>query len=166
MLNIFNLFLFLLALWGMFMFSSENVSWLYLSLGLISAALISFYSYRVKLIDEKSELLYLSFGFYRNFLAIYFCNFFSAIKLIFQLAFRREPHKSFSPSIHVVNLNLRKEINPALLATTINMVTGLFCISLRENEMQIHAVEHDYFDHFDFKKLLYDLAEVNDDKLI
>ncbi len=147
----------------MFMFSSENITWLYLFIGLISSALISFYSYRVKLIDEKSELLYLSFGFYRNFIVIYFSNFFSAIKLIFQLAFRREP---FQPSIHIVNYGLKKDLNPALLATTINMMTGLFCISLRENEVQIHAVEHDYFDRLDFKKLLLDLTEVNDDKLI
>ena len=163
MLNIFNLFLFLFALWAFFMISSGNLSWLYLWLGFVSSVLIAVSSYKVKLIDKKSELLYLSFGFYRNFLFTYLANFFSAIELLVALATRREP---FKPTIHIVAYDQKKGLNPALFATTINMTTGLFCLMIREKEIFIHAAEKEYFERFDLKKLSNDLVNVNDDNLI
>ncbi len=163
MLNIFNLFLFLFALWILFMISAGNISWLYLSFGIIASGLLSLFSYKIRLIEEKSELLYLSFGFYRNFLKIYFENFFSAITLIIALALRREP---FKPVIHVVNFDEKYHLNLALFATTINMTTGLFCIAIRDDEIFIHAAEEDYFTRFDLQKLVKQLRHVNDDNLV
>ncbi len=163
MLNIFNLFLFLFALWTFFMASSENLSWLYLGLGFIAAISVAIFSYRFKLIDKKSELLYLSFGFYRNFLLTYVTNFFSGLKLLIALATRREP---FKPTIHIVNYGPKKGLNTALFATTINMTTGLFCLMIREKEIFIHAAEKEYFERLDLKKLASDLVNVNDDNLI
>jgi multisubunit Na+/H+ antiporter MnhE subunit len=163
MLNIFNLFLFLFALWILFMISSGNLSWVYLVLGILSSALVSGFSYKMKLIENKSELLYLSFGFYRNFFTTYLDNFFSAIKLVVRLAYRREP---FKPVIHVVNLNQKFRPNLALFATTINMTTGLFCIAIRENEIFVHAAEEDYFTRFNLEKLMAQLTHVNDDNLV
>lgn len=163
MLNIFNLFLFLFALWSLFMISSGNISWLYLVLGIGSSAFVSGLSYRLKLIDKNSELLYLSLGFYQNFVVSYFRNFFSSIKLVIKLAFRREP---FKPVIHVTNINQKHRLNYTLLATSINMTTGLFCIGLREKEIFVHAIEEEYFARFDLRKLMADLAKVNDDDLV
>lgn len=162
MLNIFNLFLFLFTLWVFLMISSGNISWLYLALGIFSAAFISVVSYKVRLIEERSELLYLSFGFYHHFLKIYFGNFFSALNLVIDLAFRREP---FKPVIHAVNFN-KAHLNLALFATTINMTTGLFCIGMHEGEVFIHAAEEDYFKRLDLKKLIPILTCVNDDNLV
>ena len=163
MLNIFNLFLFLFALWILFMISAGNISWLYLILGIISSALVAAFSHKMKLIETKSELLYLSFGFYRSFLKTYFDNFFSAIKLVIALAYRREP---FKPVIHVVTLNQKFHPNLALFATTINMTTGLFCIAVRDDEIFVHAAETDYFARFDLEKLMAQLTQVNDDNLV
>ncbi len=129
----------------------------------MASTLLSLFSYKIKLIDEKSELLYLSFGFYRNFLKIYFGNFVSAITLIIALSFRREP---FKPVIHVVNFDKKYHLNLALFATTINMTTGLFCIAIRDNEIFIHAAEEDYFARFDLQKLAKQLRYVNDDNLV
>lgn len=163
MLNIFNLFLFLFALWTLFMISAGNISWLYLGLGILSSAFVAGVSYKLKLIEKKSELLYLSLGFYRNFVSAYFSNSISAFKLISDLAFRREPLK---PVIHVVTFDSKRHTNLTLLATSVNMTTGLFCIGLRENEIFIHAAEEDYFSRFDMKKLMSDLAKINDDDLV
>ncbi len=145
------------------MISAGNISWLYLFLGISSAAFVSALSYRLKLIEKNSELLYLSLGFYHNFILAYFKNFVSSLKLIIDLAFRREP---FKPVIHVTNLNQKHRLNQTVLATSVNMTTGLFCIGLREKEIFVHAIEEEYFSRFDLKKLMSDLAKVNDDDLV
>lgn len=163
MLNIFNLFLFLLTLWILFMISAGNISWLYLIFGIMASSFIAVSSYKLKLVEEKSELLYLSFGFYRHFLKIYFNHFFGALKLIIDLAFRREP---FKPVIHVIKFDNKNHFNLALLATTINMSTGLFCIGMREDEVFIHAIEEDHFAKFNLQKSMSDLVHVNDDNLV
>ncbi len=163
MLNIFNLFLFLLALWITFMVVAGNISWLYLGFGIVSAAFVAFSSSKLKLVEEKSELLYLSFGFYRHFFKIYCGSFFSSLNLIVEMAFRREP---FKPVIHVVKITNKNRINLALFATSINMNTGLFCIGMRDNEAFIHAVEEQYFAKFNVRKLLNILPHINDDNLV
>lgn len=145
------------------MVASGNLSWLYLAFGIISSVLIAFSSYKLKLVEEKSELLYLSFGFYRHFFKIYFGSFFSALTLIFELAFRREP---FKPVIHLVKITNKNRINLALFATSINMSSGLFCIGMRDNEAFIHAVEDQYFAKFNLKNLLSILPHINDDNLV
>ncbi len=145
------------------MISAGSISWLYLFIGVLSAAFVSLSSYRYKLIGEKSELLYLSFGFYRNFLKIFFRNFFSSVKLIIALAFRREPFKA---GIHVLNFKYNPNLNLALLATSINMQTGLFCVSLRPNQVFVHAVDKEHLARFNFQKLVSELTYVNDDHLV
>ena len=82
MLNIFNLFLFLLTLWFVFMFVGHDFSIPFLIFGIISSLVISIISYQLKLINNKSELLYLSLGFYHHFFGIYFKNFFKSMNLV------------------------------------------------------------------------------------
>src|SRR3989338_1139716 len=80
MVNIFNLFLFLLFFWFILMLSIAQFSPIYIIFGTVFSYSVSFLAYKLKLIEKKSELLYLSFNFYRHFLKIYFTNFFPAIK--------------------------------------------------------------------------------------
>ena len=53
MLNIFNLFLFLLLLWAMFMLAAGHLTWLYLMFGVIASALVSLVSMRLKLVEKN-----------------------------------------------------------------------------------------------------------------
>ena len=165
MINIFNLFLFLFALWILFMFSSGNVSVLYVFFGILCCSSVAVASSRLKLIEEKSELLYLSFGFYRHFFKIFTGNFFSAIKLVASLAFGS---KQVHPVICKISLKAKYEFNPALLLATINMTSGLLCIGLKneDHEFLIHAIDEKYFDKFDLQKVCASLDEVNDDNLV
>jgi multisubunit Na+/H+ antiporter MnhE subunit len=163
MLNIFNLFLFLFASWMIFTILNNQLSWLYVFLGVISSTLVSIISYRLKLIEEKSELLYLSIGFYRHFLSLYFKNFFSQIGLIFSLAFS---HKEVKSVIYIISIDYKNQFNPALLATSINMTTGLFCVLVKDNNFFIHMIEESFFQNLDLKKTIKILKNVNDDNLI
>jgi multisubunit Na+/H+ antiporter MnhE subunit len=163
MLNIFNLFLFLLALWILFMIAAGNISWLYIMLGVMSAALVSFGSYRLKLIEKDSELLYMSFGFYRHFSKIFFKNSFAAIKLVFILAFRREPIR---PVVYVIKFDEKNKFNPALLMTSFSMSAGLLCIGTKDDNILVHAIDSEYFKNFDVLKTILALRNINDDNLV
>lgn len=163
MLNIFNLFLFLFALWILFMISADQLSWLYVFFGILASGLVSVASFRLKLIEEKSELLYLSFGFYRHFFKIFMKSFFSAIKLIIDLAISRKP---LHPTLHNVKFSPKNKFNPALLMASYNMSTGLFSIGNKDDEILIHAIDEEYFKKFDLQKTCNSLNNVNDDNLI
>ncbi len=164
MLNIFNLFLFLFTIWIVLLVLSSQTTWLYLFLGIICAALVSVFSYRLKLIDEKSELLYLSIGFYRHFGSLYFKNLFSALGLIFSLVF--DKNSNMTPIIYVVSMDHKNKFNPALFASTINMTTGLFCLLNKEEKFFIHCLDQKFFSHFDSYKTVKILKEINDDNLV
>lgn len=162
MLNIFNLFLFLFALWVLFMISAGNISWLYVIFGIFAAATVSIFSYRLKIIEEKSELLYLSLGFYRHFFKLYFGNFFSGLKLIITFALTS---KDVKPSIFAVDFD-SSGYNPALLMTSYNMSSGLFCIGHKGDTLFIHSIDDEYFKKFNLKKTVNILKNVNDDNLV
>ncbi|MBU6139965.1 MAG: Na+/H+ antiporter subunit E [Proteobacteria bacterium] len=162
MLNIFNLFLFLLSLWLMFMLAAGNISWLYLFLGFVSAGLVSLISASLNLVKKDSEILYLSTGFYRHFFLIFVKNFFSSILLIISLSFKKKIH----PTLHRIRLKPNVKFNQALLTATFNMSTGLFCVDVKDNEMLIHAINSSYFKKFDLQKTCMNLRDINDDNLI
>ena len=163
MLNIFNLFLFLLALWILFMISAGHLSWLYVFFGILASGLVSIASSRLGVIEKRSELLYLSFGFYRHFFKIFASNFFSSIKLIANIALTKQ---SFQPLVYKIKMDSEKSFNPLLLALTFSMTSGLFCIGLTNDEILVHAIDEKYFEQFDLKKTCAILAEVNDDNLV
>lgn len=162
MLNIFNLFLFLLGIWIIFLLLSNQISWLYLLLGIICSGLVSIASYHLKLIDKKSELLYLSIGFYHHFILLYFKNFFNSLKLIFSLNI----NSKCQPSIHIITIDNQSKYNPALLASTINMTAGLFCLLIKNNKIFIHCLNQEFFNQFNLNKTIKILNKINDDNLV
>lgn len=162
MLNIFNLFLFLSAIWAVFMFISNHVSLVYILCGIFGAGLATLIAIRLRLFEKKTEMLYLSFGFYRHFLRVYFKNFLSAIRLIIDLAHQKVEIK---PSLHRLKINKNDPTWP-LLITTINMTSGLSCVALEEDEILVHAIDEKYFKALDLPKMQRSLNNVNDDNLV
>jgi multisubunit Na+/H+ antiporter MnhE subunit len=135
----------------------------FLIFGIISSIIISTISYQLKLINDKSELLYLSLGFYRHFVGIYLKNFLKSLNLIFDLAIHR---KSLHPTVHRVKFRDNYRFNPALLISSFNMTAGLFAIATDGDEILIHAIHEEYFYEFDLLKNAMNLNNVNDDNLV
>ncbi len=160
MLNIFNLFLFLFAVWLVLMSIWNHISWLYLFCGLAASALVTLASIRLKLIEKDRELLYLNFGFYRHFFNIFFGNFFSAIKIILRLSLKKEP---LYPVIQIIKNN---DTNLGLLVASINMTSGIFCIDCNNDNITIHALDQDYFKALNLKKIVNSLNDTKDENLI
>jgi multisubunit Na+/H+ antiporter MnhE subunit len=145
------------------MFVGHDFSVPFLIFGVISSIIISVISYQLKLINDKSELLYLSLGFYRHFVGLYLKNFLKSMNLIFDLAIHR---KSLHPTIHRIKFRDNYRFNPALLISSINMTTGLFTIATEDDEILIHAIHEEYFYEFDLLKNAMNLNNVNDDNLV
>lgn len=163
MLNIFNLFLFLFAIWIALIAFSGKISLAYFLFGALICMAIAFFSHKTKIIENKSELLYLSVGFYSHFFTLYLKNIIPAIKLIFKMAFSKEESLA---EIHEAKINYENKFNPALLITTINMTAGLFCIGLRKNSFLIHSLNQDSLQKIDFSTIAHKLKEINDDHLV
>jgi multisubunit Na+/H+ antiporter MnhE subunit len=163
MLNFFNLFLFLLAAWFCFMVGAQKINLLYIFFGVVSSILVAGASYRMKLFDKKSELLYLSLGFYRHFSKIFISNFFSSILLISKMALSKN---SVNPLIFNLKFDENNEYNTGLLIASINMTSGLFVIGSKENELLIHVIDENYLKKFNLHKTHRSLTNVNDDNLI
>lgn len=161
MLNIFNFFLFLMTLWGLFMLGSSKVSLVYFLLGTISSFLISFASFKANIFNKKSELLYLSLGFYKHFIKIYLGEVLRSLSLLVKLAF-----KSCEPNLYQLKLNEKYLTNKELLIASINMNAGMFYVGSKKDDMLIHAVSKDSFERIDIHKLCLNLRNINDDSLV
>ncbi len=74
--------------------------------------------------------------------------------------------KSINPLLYTVKLDQKNKFNPALLMASYNMTTGLFCIGSNESELLIHALDPEYFNKFNLRKIRKSLTQVNDDNLI
>jgi hypothetical protein len=74
--------------------------------------------------------------------------------------------KSINPLLCTVKLDQKNKLNPALLMASYNMTTGLFCVGASDGELLIHALDRDYFDKFNLRKIYRSLSNVNDDNLI
>jgi multisubunit Na+/H+ antiporter MnhE subunit len=163
MTNIFNLFLFLITTWLCLMLASGHLSWFYFGCGILFSGIITYISFALKLVKKDSELLYFSFGFYYHFIKIFITNFFKSIKLIIQLAFYQEPIK---PKVY--NIILREEIkfNLALLVASLNMISGLLFINIKEQKISIHTIDKKYLNEFELKQIVLSLNKANDDNLV
>jgi multisubunit Na+/H+ antiporter MnhE subunit len=140
-----------------------NISWSYIFLGILAAAFVTFISLQLNLIDDKSELLYLNFGFYRHFLKIFATNFFSAIKLLIRLAFENGQLKTM---IYELELSKQNQFSLALLIASFNMTTGLFCIGAANKKIFIHSLDKDYFQKVNLPKIYASLNCINEDNLV
>ncbi len=161
MLNIFNFFLFLMSLWGLFMIGSSKISLAYFLFGIVSSILISFTSFKANIFNKNSELLYLSVGFYKHFVKIYLRDFFKSLSLLFRLAF-----KGCVPNLYQLKLNDKYLTNKELLIASINMKSGIFYVGSKGDEMLIYAVSKDCFEKIDIHKLCLNLRNINDDSLV
>lgn len=163
MLNSFNLFLSLLAFWAIFMIASNHISWLYIICGVLAAIFVTIISTRLKLVKKNSEMLYLSLGFYRHFIKLFFGNFVPSLKLLFRLAAKGD---LIIPTTHKITNDV-EGINFSALISTINMSCGLLVIDLKdEKTILIHAAEKPYFENFNLKKMQKALLHINDDNLV
>lgn len=164
MTNIINIFLYLITIWCGFLYFSTKFSIFNVIFGIILALFISFMSYYLKIIHKKSELLYLSLGFYKYFIWVFISNFFGAIILQIRIFFKPEliDLKTFRIVVNkgqdIKNINLFKFV--------INFMPAYNISEINDNEITITALNEDFSERFLASKIFKDLRNINDDSLV
>lgn len=146
------------------MISHEKISIIYLIFGIFSSIFVSLICYNLKLIEKKSEMLCLSFGFYKHFFTTYLKNFIPSISLLLQLAFKGSKlnHKAYK----IVLNSIAKRHSSELLQATINLTTGLFTIKDGKFYIEIYAIDKRFYKNFNLKKTFKILENINDDNIV
>lgn len=164
MINILNLFLLLLAIWGVCVYLIFGLNYTYLSVGLVVSLVISLICFNLKIINKKSELLYLSLGFYKYFAKLYFTNILKQILL--QIKILLVP--SFSdPKVIVVPLSSKeKQEDSALFEASVNFMAGYQILKSEEKQILVSAINANYEKRFRPKKIFKDIKNINDDSLV
>lgn len=165
MINLFNLFLFLLAFWGALMVIFSQYSIVYLLIGIFASFFISIISFRLKIVTKNSELLYMSFGFYKHFFLLYCSSFFKSLGLIFKLSYNPN---MLEPVIYNLEIPAKYKFNLSLLISSINLAPGLLTIGTKNEGkiLLIHACDKKYLQNFDIENICSNLDSVNDDNLV
>ncbi len=142
------------------MLSSNHINFTYLALGVFSSAITAFTASKLKLINKDTEFLYLSIGFYRHFIKLYFTNFFKSVAVILRLSLSNKPLR---PLVYSILIEYKDKFNPGLMDSTLNMSAGLFCIGVNDETFFVHALDESYFEHLDFTRIKKILPQLNDD---
>jgi len=161
MINIFNLFLVLLFFWFIFAGAGGVLSWLYLFLGIIVSATISLIAWKIKLINQSTDFLFLNLGFYKHFCKLIFCSFFKSIALLFSSSF-----KTLNPVTYYLPITKQNSSELALFMSTISLIPGLFCLGLKDDELIIHALDEKYFKQSKINEIYNNLKSIKDDRLV
>jgi len=161
MINIFNLFLFLISIWILVMIITSKSSAIYFLFGSLAAILISFFSYKLKIIDKKSKFLYLNIGFYRHFFALFVKNYVKSLILILKFAFFKNDNLAIIKKYKIHN----QDIDITMLVSSINMITGLYAIN-KGNELIVYYLDKSYLKDLNFKKIYKSLNNIDDNNLV
>ena len=163
MINIFNLFIVLFTCWMVLLFTGDKLSWFYIISGFLMSAIISFASWKIRIINKNTHFLFLNFGFYLYLFPIILQSFYKSLFLLLKFALV----DSSEPSIHYFSLkNRHSKSQLALFISVVALMPGIFCIGIKRKKMIIHALDSSYFDRNKLEAIYNNLYKVNDDRLV
>jgi len=135
----------------------------YVLIGILACAVVTFISWKMGSVSEKSRFLFLNFGFFRHFISLIVKSFFRSIILITKTVF------SFShsdPIIYHFPMEKQNDANLTLLVATLTFIPGVLCIGIKNNELIIHALNEDYLMNARLDKIYKGIEEINDNRLV
>lgn len=164
MINIFNLFLLLLAIWSGSVYALQGFNYEYLFIGSAVSLVISVFCFNLRLINKKSELLYLSWGFYKYFINLYIRNIGKQIILQIKMALIPSIIDSKTIKVHLKFDEEKK--NSLLFESTVDFMAGYSVIELTSDYIIVGAINSDYASRFSGKSIFKKLKNINDDSLV
>lgn len=162
MTNIFNQFIFLLFIWLIFMVLGQNFSFFYLNSGIITSLLLAFLSFKLKIIEKNSPMLFLHLNFYKHFLSIILVSFIYSFRLIYIILLAK---KEFTPKIYSFEVELKDDEKNLFIASA-NLFCGISLIEEDKNQFKIHAIDDWFFKKFNHKKVIKSIAQINENEII
>jgi hypothetical protein len=164
MINIFNLFLFLCALWFLLSFSSNNLTTEFMIAGSVISALISLASWKLKIINKHFNFLFLNLGFYKHFLGIFIVSFFRLIPFLVKNTFTNKTKNCCVYEINQKKILNRSELS--LFIATITFIPGIAYLGRNKDNIIIYATSEDLFNNSSIKTIYNNINQINDDQLV
>jgi len=129
-----SLFLTLVAFW---LLNSGHYSLLILSLGFASIALVLVITYKMDVVDQESQPIYLSykiFGYYMWLIKEIIKANITVVKHIWLGA------NSISPTLKTIKISQKTDMGKVIYANSITLTPGTVAIDLVDNEITVHAL--------------------------
>jgi multisubunit Na+/H+ antiporter MnhE subunit len=145
------------------MISAGDFAILHFIFGVIIASVGAFLALRHNIIKKDIEPLFFHFGFYRHFAQLFIKNFISSVFLLFKLAFS---HNKPRPLLYRVNFDATNKFQPSLLVNSFSMSSGLLSLGMIDDKILVHAINENYFNKFNLKKIITSLKKASDDNLV
>ena len=163
MINIFNLFLFLYAFWGILAFAGGNLGMNFIIFGFLFSLIISLAAWKLKLINKKANFLFLNLGFYKHFLSLFFANLFRSIIFLAKTTFSKSQDNNCFFEITFEKILNKSELS--IFMASISFIPGICYVSCDKNIVTIYALNEEFFKKDSLNKIYNNINKVDDDNL-
>lgn len=165
MINIFNLFLFLYAFWGILAFASDSLTMSFIALGFFFSLIVSLIAWKLKMVRKKVNFLFLNLGFYKHFLSLFFVNFFYCVIFLVKTTFvKKDPENNCFFEMNFEKILTKSEM--AIFIASISFIPGLCYVDCDKTVVTIYALDERFFRKDPLQKIYNNINQVDDDNLV
>lgn len=164
MINIFNLFLFLTAIWAVLLFAFDSFSTSYMVFGMFCAFITTLISWKLKLINKNFNFLFLNFGFYKHFFLVFFFSLFRSIFYLIKLVLLSKETSGYI--LEITPKKTPEKSDLMLFVATLTFIFGVSYIGTKKGAILIYVVDKDFFNEDRLKKIYDNISQINDDRLV
>lgn len=162
MLIFLTLFFTNLSILVLLLLFNSYFNFIYFILIILISLLISYLTIKLKLVNQKTNFLFLQLGFYKFIFKKFNSMFLFSFYLTWQL-YKKKPIEPIVDYIYIDNSNLH-EIT--LIINTLNLLPGIICCATRKQYLIIHSLGFQYFIPSDIFILNNEIIDVYDDNII
>lgn len=163
MLNKFTLFLLLFTIWFTSLFFAGSLTILFILIGFFSSLIITIFVFRLSIINNNTEFLFLQFGFYKYIFEKLNNNILNIFKICIQFL---QPKTEFISILDYVFLNKDSDAESALTANLLTLLPGTIGILMKKRYLIVHSLDKDYFSLNEMYNITNEVGKIDDDSLI
>lgn len=163
MLNKFTLFLLLFSVWFISLIFSGILTIGLILLGFVVSIVITLFVFRLSIINNKTDFMFLQFGFYGYILQKVNDNLVKVFKISLQFLTSKD---DFVSILDYVFLNKDSDAESALTANLLTLLPGTIGILMKKRYLIVHSLDKDYFSLSEMYNITNEVGRINDDSLV
>jgi len=163
MLNKFTLFLLLFVTWIILLFFSKTFTIIFLAIGFFVSIIITIFTFRATIFNNKTEFLFLQFGLYKYVFGKLNDNFLKIFVICYKFL---DKDTKFTSILDYVFLNKDSDAESALTANLLTLMPGTIGILMKKRYLIVHSLDKDYFSLSEMYNITNDVGKLDDDSLI
>ena len=163
MLIFLTLFFTYLCIWIILFLLNSIFSSLYFLLGVAICLFVSYITVKLKVINHKTNFLFLQIGFYKYIFSKINASLLYTIYLTLQFYKKEQNFEEIVDYIYVDNPNVHEM---ALMTNTLNLLPGVICCAIKKQHLIVHSLGFQYFIPSDIFVLNDEILNIYDDNII